>query len=64
MGRMISTTQKLCKTCKYHYGGDNALMICNYLGVTGKRRNCEPGVCDKYELGKNERKEIIPWDDQ
>ena len=62
MGRMIKTNQKICKSCKYHYGGDNAITICDYLLKTGKRRNCPVGVCDKYEpiVGGKEK---IPWDD-
>lgn len=47
--KLIKTTQDICKKCKYHYGGDNALIICDYLEKTGNRRNCPVGVCNKFE---------------
>lgn len=37
---------KKCPTCKYR-----SRMCCEYLLLTGKRRNCSPYECDKYEKG-------------
>ena len=42
----------LCPTCQYRgtLGADNS-PCCDYLFVTGHRRNSDPGFCDKYEKG-------------
>ena len=40
-----------CKTCKYR--SNNQDFSCNYISVTGQRRNCpQPPNCTKYEKGK------------
>lgn len=55
--KMIQTTGKICQKCKYiltngHSGKD---MTCMYLEITGKRRGCPVGWCDKYEPKKKRR---------
>ena len=63
MGRMRKTSKELCNTCKYVFKGDNSLICCDYLLITGTRRGCEAGVCDKYEkqVGPRTRGKEIPW---
>ena len=40
-----------CKTCKYRSNDPD--FSCNYISVTGHRRNCpQPPNCTKYEKGK------------
>lgn len=40
-----------CKTCKYRSNDPD--YNCNYISVTGQRRNCpQPPNCTKYEKGK------------
>lgn len=40
-----------CKTCKYRSNDPD--YSCNYIAVTGQRRNCpQPPNCTKYEKGK------------
>lgn len=56
MGKMRKTSKELCEKCKYHYGGDNALICCDYFIRTGNRRNCVVGKCDKFEKGKWQEK--------
>ena len=62
MGRqkMVNTSDEYCRQCEYHYGGDNAIISCDYLLKTGKRRKCPVGKCDKFKKKTNTKREI-PW---
>lgn len=48
MSKMIKTTPKICKGCRY-----GTMYVdkcgCNYYLLTGERRGCNVGDCDKYE---------------
>ena len=44
---------EVIKTCTYAENA-GAAMICNYIGIEGHRRGCDPEACDKYK--KIERK--------
>lgn len=48
---MIKTSPDVCKTCKYkkYLRSTYLLLYCDYLCMTGKRRGCNIGECDKYE---------------
>lgn len=64
-GNLIKTNKDICKKCKYHFGADGGgILCCDYLEMTGKRRNCPVGFCDKFEpiIGKRRRKKDIPWE--
>lgn len=52
--KMRKTSQKLCRSCKYHCGGHGHAVYCEYILRTGKRRDCEIGECNKYEKGTRE----------
>lgn len=43
--------KKLCETCKYRTRFDGE-WGCYYIVLVGKRRNCDPQNCKKYEQGK------------
>ena len=60
--KMVKTTKSYCQKCEYCFGGqsDTALISCDYLLKTGKRRNCPVGKCDKFEPRIDTKKEI-PW---
>ena len=45
-----------CLTCKYGNTANGYTVYCDYLGMTGKRRNCPYGMCDKYEDGRQKRR--------
>ena len=45
-----------CLTCKYGYTENGYTVYCDYIGMTGKRRNCPYRMCDKYEDGKQKRR--------
>ena len=47
---MMPVNRKVCRTCKYSckYDG-NSPTICDYYLMTGKRRKCPVGWCNKYE---------------
>ena len=45
-----------CLTCKYRYTENGYTVYCDYLGMTGKRRNCPYGMCDKYEDVRQKRR--------
>lgn len=45
---------KVVKTCAYAERVGGAL-ICNYIGIEGRRRGCEPEVCDKYKKAEHKR---------
>lgn len=51
--KMVKTTPKMCKSCKYHCHSYSTLVYCDYYLITGNRRGCEVGECDKYEKGVN-----------
>lgn len=41
---------KVQKTCVYaSFIRNSNYGVCDYIGVTGKRRGCSPECCDKYE---------------
>ena len=44
-----------CLTCKYGYTENRYTVYCDYLIMTGKRRNCPYGMCDKYEDGRQNK---------
>ena len=45
-----------CNTCQYQGKlGADSLPCCDYLFVTGHRRNCDPEVCDKYVPGRRQQ---------
>ena len=53
---MKKTTDKLCRSCIYSCASSaSATVSCNYLLITGKRRGCKIGECDKYEKGKRKK---------
>lgn len=43
---------KKCRTCKYSYLETDSTAYCQYILMKGKRRNCDPKNCDKYEARK------------
>lgn len=54
MSKMQKTTRTLCQQCKYSLSVGNSAgckysVTCAYLEVTGKRRGCEVGLCDKFK---------------
>ena len=51
MAKHKKTSTNRCGSCKYScvLSGD---IICDYLLITGKRRECKAEECDKYEKGK------------
>ena len=61
MGKMIKVDPSVCVKCKYHTGGVNdnrSYVCCYYYVLTGKRRGCKVGECDKFEEGKSMDKDI------
>lgn len=65
MGRkkMVKTTKEYCQQCEYCFGGqsETALVSCDYLLKTGKRRKCPVGKCDKFKPKTKKTKKEIPW---
>lgn len=65
MGRvkMVETSPEYCINCKYHFGGDDINHVakfricCDYLLMTGKRRKCPVGKCNKFKPIDEETKE-------
>lgn len=51
--KLVHQCSKMIKTCAYAEKVGGAL-TCNYIGIEGHRRGCEPEACDKYK--KTERK--------
>lgn len=50
MAEMIKTNRKKCKQCIYGTGAvETHNVSCEYLFLTGKRRACPVGLCDKFE---------------
>ena len=57
--KLQKTTQKLCKSCKYHteIRFQDVEVACEYIVHTNKSRGDIIGWCDKYEKGKRKRNE-------
>lgn len=45
---------KVIKTCDYAEKVGGAL-TCNYIGIEGHRRGCDPETCDKYKKAERKR---------
>lgn len=45
---------KVIKTCAYAEKVGGAL-TCNYIGIEGHRRGCDPEACDKYKKVEHKR---------
>lgn len=45
---------KVIKTCDYAEKVGGAL-VCNYIGIEGYRRGCDPEMCDKYKKAERKR---------
>ena len=56
MGEMQKTSIRLCKTCVYSRTVCATMnMSCDYFLITGHRRGCKVGECDKYEKSETKR---------
>ena len=66
MGRMKPTSTEYCIKCKYHLGGDErsagSRVSCQYILMTGKRRGCPVGMCNKFKKKTGKEKPEIPWE--
>lgn len=50
------TTAQVCKTCVYSKVFSGGMRMCDYLGMTRKRRDCPVGYCDKYKTKSQMRR--------
>ena len=50
MGEMVKTSREYCMGCIYStFESKNSTSYsCDYLCMTGKRRGCKVGECDKF----------------
>ena len=63
MAEMVKTTREYCMGCIYStFESKNSTSYsCDYLCMTGKRRGCKVGECDKFvEREKGTVKRINP----
>ena len=63
MGEMVKTSREYCMGCIYStFESKNSTSYsCDYLCMTGKRRGCKVGECDKFvEREKGTVKRINP----
>lgn len=63
MGEMVKTTREYCMGCIYctFESKNSTSYSCDYLCMTGKRRGCKVGECDKFvEREKGTVKRINP----
>lgn len=56
MPEMLKTSIKMCRKCKYVVCSSSGSITCGYLGSTGKRRLCNVGECDKFEIKTKKRR--------
>ena len=59
MGRKYADNK--CRTCKYHGWMVNFGAYCEYIGITGFMRDCDPKNCVKYEKGKTIKSLSARW---
>lgn len=63
MGEMVKTSREYCRRCIYSTSESkiSTSYSCDYLCMTGKRRCCNVGECDKFvEREKSTVKRINP----
>ena len=63
MAEMVKTTREYCMGCIYctFESKNSTSYSCDYLCMTGKRRGCKVGECDKFvEREKGTVKRINP----
>ena len=63
MAEMVKTTREYCMGCIYctFESKNSTSYSCDYLCMTGKRRGCKVGECDKFvEREKGAVKRINP----
>lgn len=44
---------EVIKTCHYSSTITEDRVLCDYIGMTGHRRGCDPEKCDKYKPASN-----------
>lgn len=49
MSEMKKTTIAYCKGCVYNMTISSTVIACDYMHMTGQRRGCPVGYCDKKE---------------
>lgn len=54
-GQNTYQCSKVMKTCAYAEKVGAAATMCNYIGIEGHRRGCEPEKCDKYKKAEKKR---------
>lgn len=60
MAGMKKTSTNICRSCIYSSTlSATATVSCDYLLLTGKRRGCKIGECDKYKKGKRPKNKNI-----
>lgn len=61
MSRMSKVcNQKICKKCKYRGIVISGTITCDYISITGKKRGCPAGDCDKFIKGNpSKKKELV-----
>lgn len=62
---MNNRGHELCRTCKYRtrmsmkgHAGENAVVACYYIMITGERRGCDWRDCTKYVESKRPARPI------
>jgi len=56
MAETKKTSLHFCKSCIYSTTmSATSTTICDYFMLTGNRRGCKVGECDKYEKGKRKK---------
>lgn len=52
---MEKTSMDYCRKCKYSStsSSNSSYLSCDYYFMTGNRRNCKVGECDKFEEREN-----------
>ena len=48
--------QKICKKCAYRGIAIAGTITCDYISITGKKRGCPAGDCDKFIKGNPSKK--------
>lgn len=59
-GKMVKTSTELCLKCEYHSLIGGKYCVCYYIVMTGKIRDCEVGMCNKFKKFEHKRKPKLP----
>lgn len=58
MSKTANCTQEVMLVCKFASDNKNRSNYCDYIGIVGHMRGCDPSKCDKFEKKTEKRPKV------